>query len=104
MLVYEIKAYIRGVLRRSGLAKNVKPDHSANLMSKYGIDVVFDFGANNGQYGRRLLSMGWRKPIISFEPLSAAWQKLSANARPYPNWQIENMALGATDGEATINI
>ena len=104
MSVYDFKAYIRGILRRSGLARNVKKDHSVNLLSKYEIDILFDVGANNGQYGRQILSMGWKNPIISFEPLSSACKKLYSNSRPYPNWQFENLALGATDGEATINI
>ena len=104
MSMYDLKAYVRGVAQRSGLVKRAPADHSASLLDKYGIDVVLDVGANNGQYGRNMLSMGWDKPLVSFEPLSSAYQKLVANSRPFPNWHVENVGLGATDGEATINI
>ncbi|MGI9470204.1 MAG: FkbM family methyltransferase [Rubripirellula sp.] len=104
MLGYDQKAFVRGVARRSGLAWRAHKNHSARLMDKYEIDVVLDVGANNGQYGRELISMGWKRRLISFEPLSSAWQKLNANARPHPNWFAEQMALGSADGMATINI
>ncbi len=51
-----------------------------------------------------MLAMGWTQPLISFEPLSSAYEKLVANARPFPNWRVENFALGAIDGDATFNI
>ena len=104
MLGYEQKAFVRGMTRRSGLTRKRKKNHSCRLMEMYGIDVVFDVGANNGQYGRELLSMGWDKRLISFEPVSCAYRKLSANARPYPKWHAENFGLGSTDGAATIHL
>ena len=104
MLSYEKKAFVRGVARRSGLAWPAHKNHSARLLQRYEVDVVLDVGANNGQYGRELISMGWKRRLISFEPLSVAWQKLQANARPHPNWFAENMALGSTDGMAEINV
>ncbi|QDT09423.1 FkbM family methyltransferase [Planctomycetes bacterium K23_9] len=109
MSTYDIKAYVRGMVQRSPLGRTPlggkhRPDHSASLLNKYGIDVVFDVGANNGQYGRQMTSMGWRRPLVSFEPLSSAFRKLQSNARPFPNWQAVNVGLGATDGQADINI
>lgn len=104
MLGYDQKAFVRGVARRSGLTWKARKNHSARLMEKYGIDVVLDVGANNGQYGRELISMGWKQRLISFEPLTVAWQKLKANARPHPHWFAEQMALGANDGTAIINV
>lgn len=104
MLSYEKKAFVRGVARRSGLAWPAHKNHSARLLERYEIDVVLDVGANNGQYGRELISMGWKRRLISFEPLTVAWQKLSANSRPHPNWFAEHMALGSTDGLAEINV
>ncbi len=110
MSTYDIKAYVRGMVQRSPLGRTslggkTRPNHASGLLSKYDIDVVFDVGANNGQYGREQMSMGLQnKQLVSFEPLSSAFQKLVANARPFPNWQAVNIGLGATDGQADINI
>ena len=104
MSLYDFKAYIRGVVQRSGLIRRSNVDHAASLLEKYDVNVVFDVGANNGQYGRNLISMGWEKRLVSFEPLSSAFTKLSANARPFPLWDVAQLGLGSRDGDAEINI
>jgi FkbM family methyltransferase len=42
----------------------------------YGINKVFDVGANVGQYAERKISLGYRGQIISFEPISSVFTEL----------------------------
>lgn len=69
------------------------------------INTVLDIGANTGQYARQLRQeIGYTNKIISFEPLSAAFDVLKANAKPDNNWQVFNFALGDTEEKTEINI
>jgi len=70
----------------------------------YGINKVFDVGANVGQYAERQISLGYTGQIISFEPISSVFTELEKNARSYTKWKVLNCGLGNYDGEAVINI
>ncbi len=74
------------------------------LFKTFQIDTVFDVGANVGQYGSLLRDIKFEGRIVSFEPLSSAYQKLVATSRQYKNWETENIAIGDSDGEIEINI
>lgn len=67
-------------------------------------DVILDVGANAGQYGRRLRKLGFKKRIVSFEPLSEPFSRLAAEASGDPLWDCQKLALGDTEGTASINI
>jgi FkbM family methyltransferase len=101
---YQYKARIRNLFQRAGLRRRRRPDSGAMLLAQYGVQVVFDVGANNGQYARRLQAMGFQGRIVSFEPLLTAYQKLAANANGNPSWDIVNIALGAADGESLLHV
>lgn len=76
----------------------------ARLMETYDIDVVFDVGANIGQYGRQLRSAGYNGRILSFEPLDSAYRVLLAECAKDPLWTAHNFALGRSVSTAMINI
>lgn len=67
-------------------------------------DVVVDVGANVGQFARTIRSFGYAGDIVSFEPVSSTYRRLAVNADDDPHWYTVNCALGAAEGEATINI
>lgn len=69
-----------------------------------GINVVFDVGANVGQFACELRRCGYQGSIISFEPLSSAFAKLSEAAMHDPNWHVRHCALGAEETRAELNV
>jgi FkbM family methyltransferase len=71
----------------------------------FATDVIFDVGANVGQFAQELRKGGYHGHIISFEPLSSAHATLIATAASDPLWDVaERCAVGASDGWAEINI
>jgi FkbM family methyltransferase len=69
------------------------------------INLILDIGANAGDFGRFLRDAGYYGRIVSFEPLSTAWTKLSKESARDPLWEVApRMAIGNRDGETEINI
>ena len=69
------------------------------------IELLFDVGANFGQYAMHARDNGYKGKIVSFEPLPDAHEKLLKNSKNDPLWTIHNRcALGAEIGEMEINI
>ncbi len=76
--------------------------HLPWLLSHYGIDLVLDVGANEGQFARGLRSHGYAGHIESFEPLARCALSLRAQAAQDSHWTVHSFALGATAGESRI--
>ena len=89
---------VRYDYRNHPLARRMK------LISSYGIDLTFDIGANKGQYAKQMRDVGYKGRIVSFEPLTSAYNELVRRAKNDPLWDTVNIALGDDDGEAEINI
>lgn len=75
-----------------------------DLMHTNSIDLVFDIGANIGQYAQRIRALGYRGDIVSFEPMGEAYQQLRARAATDSRWQTVHTGVGHYDGTAVINI
>lgn len=74
------------------------------LLRHYGIDTVLDVGANTGQYAGQLRENGFSGAILSFEPVAAAFSSLAERAAADPAWKTVKLALGDSDGTATIHV
>ena len=75
------------------------------LLEFYDVDIVLDIGANTGQFARVLRDdLDYKNKIISFEPLSSAFNLLDANAKNDLNWDVYNIALGEAEEKSEINI
>jgi FkbM family methyltransferase len=78
--------------------------HLNNVFSKYSIDCVIDVGANSGQYGSFLRSIGFNGWIVSFEPVKSVFEKLVENAKRDEKWICYNLALGDIAQKKIINV
>lgn len=74
------------------------------LMNFYGINLVFDIGANKGQYAKEIIEAGYKGRIVSFEPLSLAFASLKEFSAKYSGWEAEKLAIGDRNGMTDINI
>ncbi len=75
------------------------------LLQHYNIDLVFDIGANKGQYAKGIMDAGYKDKIVSFEPLSAVHAVIDSESRKYGNWTVApRCAIGARKEEIEINI
>ena len=105
-----LKSIVRGLLRKSGWElKRFTPASNTDarlalLLNLHRIDLVLDVGANIGQYGHGLRELGHRGRIVSFEPLSSAFEALRSRASGDAAWEVRRCALGAASGEITINV
>jgi FkbM family methyltransferase len=74
------------------------------LLREFAIDCVFDVGANAGQYAKMLRRVGYRGPIVSFEPIPTLAAQLRTAAAKDPRWFVEALALDEVRGDATFNV
>lgn len=106
-----IKEIVRKTARRLGFEiERYRPSssHSAQLLAALKFvdaNVVFDIGANIGQFAKELRAVGFNGQIISFEPLSSAHERLKISASRDNAWHVHpRVALGDKEDIATINI
>jgi len=60
---------------------------------------------NEGQFAQKLFEIGYGGKVVSFEPLSSAYEKLIENSKGNKRWEVaERCALGDENGEIQINI
>lgn len=101
----------RNALRKVGVEvlparidSNLLAMHLDRLFSTLGVSCVLDVGARVGDYGLWLRHNGYRGDIISFEPVTANFEKLEKAAARDPNWHCFNYALGSEDSFSLINV
>lgn len=78
--------------------------HIARLLKEQKVNVVLDVGANTGQFGRALRREKYTGLVLSFEPVSGAFERLVAAARGDDKWQCYRIALGDEEAERSIRI
>lgn len=104
---YMIKKIVNGIgfdIVRTNNYVKYPPARRMKLISSYGIDLIFDVGANIGQYAQEMRQLGYRGRIVSFEPLTSAYLELVKHASGDPDWETANVALGSEDSKCEINI
>lgn len=105
-----IKQQIHNILRKTGydISKFTPISHPLarliQLIKTYRIDTVIDIGANSGQFSQQLRDLGYTKRILSFEPLSTAFELLTKNSKNDSSWEVFNIAIGDTNEARAINI
>ena len=106
-----MKSFIKQMLHRVGFELrrfSVEQSENARFISMlrtHNVNLIFDVGANAGQFGVLLREIGFDGKIISFEPLSDARESLLNISRNDPMWQIAlQTAIGEENGEIEIQI
>lgn len=75
------------------------------MLAAHQINLVFDVGANIGQFGKVLRRSGYLGRIVSFEPLSTARKQLVDLANKDSLWDVaEQAALGDQEGWIELHI
>lgn len=103
-----LKIFVRKILK----IFNLRISYYRNLNERYlkiikseGINVIYDIGANSGQFTMSVLDSGYKGKIISFEPISNIHIKLKKNAKKFNNWIVhEPVAVGEKCKKVTINV
>ncbi|MGM9506792.1 FkbM family methyltransferase [Larkinella sp. GY13] len=104
-----MKTLLRKIVQKYGFdikripIDSIEKQH-LKLLNKYEINLVFDIGANVGQFVQKLRKNGYRGRVVSFEPLPDAFQELKRKADRDPGWTAVHMAVGDTIGETQINV
>ncbi|ACA15608.1 methyltransferase FkbM family [Methylobacterium sp. 4-46] len=93
------------IIPRGSLWAMPEREHLRAFFAHFGVDCVFDVGANEGQFADMLRrKVGYRGPILSFEPIPDVAERLKARAAADPLWFVEQVALADEIGERTFNI
>lgn len=94
---------IHGYLGRFGYQISTMPSLATFLTSR-NINLVLDVGGNVGQFGFKIRRAGYRGEIISFEPVPEAANQLRQIASRNMPWTVEQIGLGASEGELDLNV
>lgn len=104
----QLKNLVRRGLHRAGLDVRRYRGHAPHsleaLLALYGVDTIFDIGANAGMSGRYFRNLGFRGTIVSFEPVLRYYRELERESAKDPRWFCENVAVGDAEGELEINV
>ena len=104
------RRFLQAVLRRGGIdVRRYSATRSASwrraaLLHRLAVDLVVDAGANVGDYAAELRRSGYTGRIVCFEPVASVFAVLEARSAHDDAWECHRLALGATDGEAVINV
>lgn len=101
-MLSRLKKEIQNLLHRRGRFIGFYP--VPQYLSQFGIDCVLDVGANIGQTGDELRTLGYRGQICSFEPQSKAYAELEKRARRDSNWTTYPYGLGSDNSVKPLNI
>lgn len=100
--------FVNKILRKVELQLKKYPDSALNARMKsmeyFKINKILDIGANIGQYAQAMREQGFQGDIISFEPVSKAFEYLKSQVKKDHKWKIYNMAIGNTDWTVLINV
>jgi len=105
------KSFIKKIFNSLGFElKRYSPASSHELQTTRCLDylqcdLVLDVGANKGQFASELRNAGYKKRIVSFEPLSCEHDILKLAAQKDPLWDVfPRGAIGNQDGDVDINV
>ncbi len=107
----QTKGFVRKLANQLGIeitrfnSKGSDRARLARYLLSRKVNLVFDVGANIGQYGKELRALGYRGRIVSFEPVDGAHLRLTKVAARDANWIVApRIAIGSEEGVISINV
>jgi FkbM family methyltransferase len=94
---------IRGLLKAYHQVQ-LPSDVLNSKLLKFTSPLVFDVGANVGQFGVDLYAAGFKGQMVSFEPGTEAFNGLQRTASKRMGWSTRNLALGSKSGQVQLNV
>jgi hypothetical protein len=93
-------------LKRLGIDVRRSRKHPTliDFIENRGVKVVYDVGANVGQFGTGLRQRGYGGKIFSFEPVKSAFDALKSAVAMDRNWNVLQCAIGSQTGEVWVNV
>ena len=76
----------------------------ARLLEIHKIKMMIDVGANVGQSSAKILGLGFKGDILSFEPIQGAFRILESKSKNFSNWQAFQLAIGDREEQIEINV
>jgi FkbM family methyltransferase len=80
------------------------PNHLTTLLSRTEVGLFVDVGAHIGEFALMVRSLGYTGQILSFEPVSENYSRLTAVAASDDRWATQKLALGSKPASMTINV
>jgi FkbM family methyltransferase len=109
MLPVNVKHNIKIVIERvTGLSissnRNNFVSSRSYWINKIKPDLIIDCGANSGQWGSIINREFPKINLISFEPVSAAFEALKSKTQKSDGWQAHQLALSSYSGATKIEL
>lgn len=104
-----MRSLIKKIAKKFGydfvrLPADINLKRRMELLRQHNINLLFDIGANKGQFVKTIRELGYNGKIVSFEPLPDAFNILKVKSINDNNWEIIETAVGNFDGKVEINI
>jgi FkbM family methyltransferase len=108
--MHNIKKILNGLFHLLGFEVNLLSKINAvNLLRHKWLvdqkfDIIFDVGANQGQFATKIRKYFPTTSLFSFEPIDTCFAILNKNFATDKNFSAYNFAIGDTDSETTFNL
>ncbi len=96
--------FSREIFQSLGNYQHTAVKRFAEICLKQDVSVVFDVGANVGQFAKDLRRHSYRGLIFSFEPVSKVYERLSKNFKKDARWHGLQLGVGSLSGNFDIQI
>ena len=94
----------REIYKGLGNYRNTAVKRFADICLWNDVAVVFDVGANVGQFAKDLRRHSYRGLIFSFEPVSTVFERLAKNFKKDTRWHGLRLGVGSISGNFDIQI
>jgi len=106
--MFWLKSFLKLILRKLNLRLSRYDDSFPRYLKaieSLNINLIFDVGANEGQFAKEVIHSGYQGRVISFEPTDEAYKKILRYSKKYDRWLLhDKVAIGDTPAKVEINV